>query len=166
MDVRSGGGLISRGAGAAITQRGARHSETVHAIGWHAVAPTAAGAPLQAAPRSPVWMSLWVSIVFLSLNVFPHNSHMKSLIPAERHTSVTVPQLNTHSVLSLTRFGTWRGCGGRWTPGASARSCPHSSENWLTPPARGPSRLLRRQGGRSVSAQGPGDCQTFCVSGV
>lgn len=42
----------------------------------------APGAPLRAAPRSPVWMSLWVSIVFLSLNVFPHSSHMKSLIPA------------------------------------------------------------------------------------
>lgn len=33
-------------------------------------------------PASPVWMSLWVSMVLLSLKVFPHSSHMKSLIPA------------------------------------------------------------------------------------
>lgn len=37
-------------------------------------------------PRLPVWMSLCVSIVFLSLKVFPHSSHMKSLIPAEKGT--------------------------------------------------------------------------------
>lgn len=35
-------------------------------------------------PPPPVWMSLCVSIVFRSLKVFPHSSHMKSLIPAGR----------------------------------------------------------------------------------
>lgn len=86
--------------------------------------------------------------------------------PCRGHTSVTEPQ-RTRGVLSLTCLGTWRGRRGQWTAGASAHSCPRSSENWrLRPAPRGLGQLLPQKGWQVGFGPGLGDCQTVCASGV
>lgn len=89
---QSCGGLIFRGQGATI-KAGQQHKlckSLQYRIAARLLLPCTPGRPHGDGGVGsgtfclPVWMSLWVSMVFLSLKVFPHNSHMKSLIPAEK----------------------------------------------------------------------------------
>lgn len=161
MGVRSGGGLISRGAGAAITQSGTRHPQTVPTAA--SGCPCARRTPSGCAPLTCVDELVGLHRVSLTERLPTQFAH-EVFNPCRGHTSVTEPQ-RTRGVLSLTCLGTWRGRRGRWMAGASARSCPRSSENWrLRPAPRGLGQLLRRKGGRSALAQASGTARRSALA--
>lgn len=169
----SPGGLIFKGQGATRGGRADKCPEEARTAEQRDSCPTPAHAGCRArdcgggraprpAPRLPVWMSLWVSIVFLSLKVFPHSSHMKSLIPAgEGALTSGAPSAEGLRVCRSHREGNGQGTpeSKRWLPHATGASGGlASASRGGTGEATGPGPSVHCARAEPVWSAPPGTC--------